>query len=133
MEDNEDNIIICENCYEENEATRKTCKNCGAKLYKNRNSKTEKITENIVSEENDDYTENNSYVKQNKVALVIKVIAVVGAVVGIIASCRMFEASYTEDMAVIGIIASVIGGVFSYALGEIIQKLQNIENNTNKI
>ena len=29
-----DNVIICENCYEENEATRTTCKNCGAKLYK---------------------------------------------------------------------------------------------------
>lgn len=33
---NENNVIICENCYEENEGTRKTCKNCGAKLYKNR-------------------------------------------------------------------------------------------------
>ena len=132
MEDNEDNIIICEKCYEENEATRKTCKNCGAQLYKNRNSKTGKITEDTVSKENDDYTENNSYVKQNKVALVIKVIAVVGAIVGIIVSCRMFEASYTEDMAIIGIIASIIGGIFSYALGEIIQKLQNIEDNTMK-
>lgn len=32
MKDNE--IIICENCYEENEITRTTCKNCGDKLYK---------------------------------------------------------------------------------------------------
>ena len=129
MESKEDNIIICENCYEENEATRKTCKNCGVKLYKNRNSKNEEITEN---EQNDDYTENKYYESQNKVAFVIKVIAIVGAVIGIIASCRMFESSYTEGMAIIGIIGSVVGGVFSYALGEIIQKLQNIEDNTKK-
>lgn len=31
----ENNIIICEKCYEENEGTRSTCKKCGAKLYKN--------------------------------------------------------------------------------------------------
>lgn len=30
----ENNVIICENCYEENEITRDTCKNCGEKLYK---------------------------------------------------------------------------------------------------
>lgn len=131
MESKEDNIIICENCYEENEATRKTCKNCGAKLYKNRNTKTEKITENTVSEENEDYTKNN-YHKENKVALIIKVIAIVGAVIGVIVSCSMLESSYTEDMAIIGIFASIMGGVFSYALGEIIQKLQNIEDNTKK-
>ena len=129
MESRVDNIIICENCYEENEATRKTCKNCGAKLYKNRNMKSETITENTESEENEDYTENNYYVTQNKVALVIKVIAIVGAVIGVIASCSMFESSYTEDVAIIGIIGSLIGGVFIYALGEIIQKLQNIEDN----
>ena len=33
MNDNE--IIICANCYEENENTRTTCKKCGAKLYNN--------------------------------------------------------------------------------------------------
>lgn len=36
-----DNVIICENCYEENEASRNTCKNCGSKLYKNNSSKNE--------------------------------------------------------------------------------------------
>lgn len=132
MEGKENNIIICENCYEENEATRKTCKNCGEKLYKNRNMKSEPITENNTNEENDDYIE-NGYQKENKVALAIKVISIVGAVIGVIASCSMFALSYTEGIAIIGIIASVIGGVFSYALGEIIQKLQNIENNTKKI
>lgn len=35
MDSSNDNVIICENCYEENEPTRKTCKNCGANLYKN--------------------------------------------------------------------------------------------------
>lgn len=32
---NKNNTIICENCYEENEITRISCKKCGAKLYKN--------------------------------------------------------------------------------------------------
>lgn len=64
MEGKENNIIVCENCYEENEATRKTCKNCGAKLYKNRNMKSEPITENDTNEENDDYIE-NGYQKEN--------------------------------------------------------------------
>ena len=132
MANNEDNIIICENCYEENEATRKTCKNCGAKLYKNEEKKSKKSAEDVINEKNDDYIENNYYTKQNKVALVIKVIAIVGAIIGIIASCSMFESTYTEGMAIIGIIASIIGGIFSYALGEIIQKLQNIEDNTMK-
>ena len=59
----------------------------------------------------------------------MKVIATVGAVIGEIGSCSMFESSYTEDVAIIGIIGSLIGGVFIYALGEIIQKLQNIEDN----
>lgn len=128
MGSREDNIIICENCYEENEATRKTCKNCGAKLYKNRNMKSETITENNTNEENDDFIE-NGYQKENKVALSIKVISIVGAVIGVIASCSMFALSYTEGIAIIGIIGSLIGGVFIYALGEIIQKLQNIEDN----
>lgn len=29
------NIVVCGECYEENEVTRKTCEFCGAKLYNN--------------------------------------------------------------------------------------------------
>lgn len=45
---NENNIIICENCYEENEETRTNCRNCGAKLYNN-NKEKEEITKKTVN------------------------------------------------------------------------------------
>lgn len=51
MENN--GIIICEKCYEENESTRTTCKACGAKLYKNNETDTDDTTEtNNVNETN---------------------------------------------------------------------------------
>lgn len=121
-----DNVIICENCYEENEATRTTCKNCGAKLY--RGGLGGKV-QSRATEQKNDYS-GNYYKKENKVALAIKIISIVASVIGVIASLTLFGSSYTEDLAIIYLIVSIVGGIFSYALGEIIQKLQNIEDNT---
>ena len=121
-----DNVIICENCYEENEATRTTCKNCGAKLY--RGGLGGKV-QSRATEQKNDYS-GNYYKKDNTVALAIKIISIVASVIGVIASLTLFGSSYTEDLAIIYLIVSIVGGIFSYALGEIIQKLQNIEDNT---
>lgn len=66
----------------------------------------------------------------NKVALAIKIIAIIGAVLGIIYGCTLFDSAYTEELGVIYIVVSIISAVFVYALGEAIQKLQNIEDNT---
>ena len=119
-----DDVIICENCYEENETTRTTCKNCGAKLYR---GGLEEKGQNRVKGQNNDYS-GNYYRKGNKVALIIKVISVIASIIGIIASLTLFGSSYTEDLAIIYLIVSIVGGIFSYALGEIIQLLEDIKN-----
>lgn len=119
-----DNVIICENCYEENEATRTTCKNCGAKLYR---GGLEEKGQNRVKGQNNEYS-GNYYRKGNKVALIIKIISVIASIIGIIASLTLFGSSYTEDLAIIYLIVSIVGGIFSYALGEIIQLLEDIKN-----
>lgn len=128
----ENNIIICENCYEENEKTRTTCKKCGVKLYRQEELKNESIREERT--ENEDIRDKmmEHFTNTNKVALTIKVIAIVGVVLGIIYGCTLFDSAYTEDLGVIYIVVSIISAVFVYALGEIIQKLQNIEDNTRK-
>lgn len=132
MSNNEDNIIICENCYEENEVTRKICKNCGTKLYRNG------IDENAKKQiKNDDeymnYKISNSYyTNENKIALAIKVIAIISAVLGILASLLLLTLDDNGIIVMIGIVATIISSVFIYALGEIIQKLENIDNNTRK-
>lgn len=123
------NIIICENCYQENESTRTTCMKCGSKLYNNENEKhidtkksTSKNTQNYQDEEV------HTYKRTNKVAIIIKIIAIVGAVIGIIAGCIMTDDYYTKTLGITYIIVSVISAVFVYALGEIIQLLEDIKN-----
>ncbi len=125
---NENNIIICENCYEENEKTRTTCKKCGVKLYRQEELKNESIREE--STENEDIRDKmmGHFTNTNKVALAIKVIAIVGAVIGVIYGCSLFDSAYTEEIVIIYIIVSIISAVFIYALGEIIQLLEDIKN-----
>lgn len=124
------NIIICENCYEENEITRTTCKNCGAKLYRN-NINIETMKEEVNGKNENDITDNNYY-NENKIALAIKVIAIISFVLGILASLSLLTLNDSGMIVIIGIIATIISSVFIYSLGEIVQKLQNIEDNTKK-
>ena len=131
MSNNGDNIIICENCYEENEITRRNCKNCGAKLYRN-NINIKNVQENDDNENENSITD-NYYHNENKIALTIKVIAIISLILGILASLSLLTLNYSGIIVIIGIIASIISSVFIYALGEIIQKLQNIENNTDNV
>lgn len=131
----ENNIIICENCYEENEKTRTTCKKCGVKLYNNNAEKQVTIEKKEIKQDSnskEEYVEESYFTGKNIVALVIKVIAIVGATVGFIYGCTLFDSAYTEELGIIYIVVSIISAVFIYALGEIIQKLQNIEDNTRK-
>lgn len=131
MSNNGDNIIICENCYEENEITRRNCKNCGAKLYRN-NINIKNVQENDDNENENSITD-NYYHNENKIALAIKVIAIISLILGILASLSLLTLNDSGIIIIIGIIASIISSVFVYALGEIIQKLENIEDNTKKI
>ena len=66
---------------------------------------------------------------KNIVATVVKGIAIISAIVGLIVGLISIDELNSEIMAVSIIIISIISAVFLYALGEIIQKLENIEKN----
>lgn len=66
----------------------------------------------------------------NIVAMTIQVLAVLSAIIGVIIGIRIFEDF--EIYAVGFITVILISSLFVYAIGEIIQKLQNIEENTRK-
>lgn len=68
----------------------------------------------------------------NTVAKVIKIIAIITAIVGVVFGLYAIDGLNMDEGALIIIIASIISAVFIYALGEIIQKLENIDNNTRK-
>lgn len=75
----------------------------------------------------EEYSKNESI---NTVAKVIKIIAIISAIVGIIFGIYAIDGLNMDEGAIIIIVASVVSAVFVYALGEIIQLLQNIDNNT---
>lgn len=100
----------CKNCYEERQEI-----NSRKREYNNKNE-----------ELNEDFDGN----RKNTVATIVKGMAIISAIVGTILG--LYSIEEMEIMAVVIIVASVVSSVFVYALGEIIQKLQNIENNTRK-
>lgn len=125
-----DNVIICENCYEENEASRNTCKNCGSKLYKNNTTENEKQRNNSYNEK---YKTNISYTENNKMAMILRVVAVAEIVCGFIAGAILgdtFEIGYDYNWGLcIGIIvAGFINGIFILGFAEVIQLLQDIKS-----
>ena len=77
-------------------------------------------------EEYDESSDINA--RTNKVATLIKIIAIIGAVIGIILGCNQFDSYRTEELGWLYIIGSVAFAVFVYGLGEIIQLLEDIKN-----
>ena len=67
---------------------------------------------------------------ENKVARIIKYFAILNVIAGVILGLIGIE--YFEVYAVVFIVANIISSVFIFAIGEIIQKLENIDNNTRK-
>lgn len=89
----------------------------------------------VINEDNTkEYKDSKSFLNEekynkmteNKVAYVIKFISILSTFIGIVFG------TFSDKM-LIYIVASIISGIFIYALGEIIQKLQNIEDNTRKL
>lgn len=122
--------------------SKELCQNCGKQLKnekgfaglceacwqeaKEKAKESNKISnENYSSNQYKQYSEENS---KNKVASVIKVIAIVGAIIGLIYGFNLRENVYTEELGATIVIVSIISAVFIYGFGEIIQKLQNIED-----
>lgn len=89
----------------------------------------------MIITENDKKKEKNDVKKElknntNTIVSIIKGLAGVTVVLGIIGGIFCLENEPYVGIAII--IASIVSAVFVYALGEIIQKLQNIEDNTRK-
>lgn len=104
------------------------CKNCYMDRDEIERKKREFNNEVIEDIEEDNLNENNT----NIIANVIKFIAVIVVIAGIIIGIISIDALNSGTIAVVIIIASIISSVLFYAIGEIIQILQNIENNTKK-
>ena len=57
--------------------------------------------------------------------------SIIFVIVGVFASLVLFNMD-VEELYVLPVVVSIISSIFIYALGEIIQLLQNIANNTKK-
>lgn len=68
---------------------------------------------------------------ENNVASFMKFFAIIFIIVGVFASLVLFNMD-VEELYVLPVVVSIISSIFIYALGEIIQLLQNIANNTKK-
>lgn len=79
----------------------------------------------IINNNSNNNNNNKSNTRTNNVASVIKGLAIVVAIIGVLGG---FVAIDKTDFAIPLIIASVISAVFVYALGEIIQLLEDIKN-----
>lgn len=66
--------------------------------------------------------------KTNKVATIIKALSIVVGVIGVIFGIYAINGLNMDEGALIIIIASIISAIFTYALGEIIQLLEDIKN-----
>ncbi len=97
------------------------CKSC---FSDKENIESRKTSYNSQDEQENYYDDKET----NKVAKIIKIIAIIGAVAGIMLGLTLVED--LEGLSIGIMVVSIILAVFVYALGEIIQKLQNIEDNT---
>ena len=131
MEIKNDNVIICENCYEENEATRTTCKNCGAKLYKRGiEGKTKEPINESYNTNNNSYYDNN-----NKIAMILRVFAIIEIVAGFIVGGILGDTfgvgyrgyDFNWGLFVGIVVAGFMIGIFILGFAEIIQLLQDIK------
>ena len=69
--------------------------------------------------------------EKNSVAIIIKNIAIINAIISILVGLLVMKDM--EVMCIIVIIAGIIGSIFIYAIGEIIDLLHKIVENTNVI
>lgn len=70
--------------------------------------------------------------KENTVAKVIKIIAIIEGIIGVICGFYSIDHLNFDEWGFAIMIISVVSAVLVYGIGEIIQKLENIDNNTRK-
>ena len=137
----ESNIVICENCYEENEATRLNCKKCGNRIYKNEDIKSEaktKINQKGDSGENHNINEmeytnasNSSNEVAEKFMIVVMLIKVIGySAAFILGLSTMMDLNFWSGLLVAGGIAVGVwlSTLLYEAIAEGLNLLQDIKN-----
>lgn len=72
--------------------------------------------------------ENQEYYTTNNVAGVIKIIAILSCIIGVV-GCIIAN-KYLEIYTIVGIVASIISSVFIYAIAELIEIMHDIRTNT---
>lgn len=133
----ENNIIICENCYEENQANSTTCKNCGAKLYHNEETKESSEKNNVSKNENNVDNEyiNTDETSTNKVAfkflIVVNIMKILGygaSIIGFIAFMVQDEGGFAFLTLIVGAITTWLSTLLFEAIAEGLQLLEDIKN-----
>lgn len=75
--------------------------------------------------------EEKEYYTTNNVSGIIKIIAIITLILGIIVC--VINAKYWEAYTIVGIVAFVVSAVFIYAVGELIGIMHDIRTNTEHI
>lgn len=73
---------------------------------------------------------NNNDNKNNQIATVLKAFSIITMIMSVIIFLVFMEDNFYTGL-IVGV-SGIVGGVFILGFAEIIQKLQNIENNTRK-
>lgn len=136
----ENNIIICSQCYEENIFGAKTCCKCGAKLYYNTKQELEEITEDdlvFFYEENfDTFMKYSNYIvaiDNSKRELVVFYRLKLNKIISFdsIIECRISENSSPLETGGVG--RAIVGGLLAGDTGAIVgantRKTKNMLNN----
>ena len=73
---------------------------------------------------------NNNSNGNNQIAIVLKAFSIITMIMSVIVFLIFMEENFYTGL-IVGV-SGIVGGVFILGFAEIIQKLQNIENNTRK-
>lgn len=113
------------------EEEQKHCKECCREITEEEAEQYEGYCRKCYTLEKQYREEDNDKMKngENRVATIIKVISIIGAIIGVCFGFSQFD-SYndTQVLGITIIVASVVSAIFVYALGEIIQLLEDIKN-----
>ena len=66
--------------------------------------------------------------KSNIISIIIKLMAIVGGIIGVIFGFSLLDSYKQEGIAIPMIITSIVSTIFIYGFGEIIQLLEDIKN-----
>lgn len=138
MED--DKVIICSNCYEENERGEKYCYNCGSPLYYNNEKELEEVSEDSLFIFNEDkfdnsmkFDKNIMAVDKNKQELYFFYESELDRIIKFedIVECKIIENSNVVESGGVG--RAIVGGALAGGVGAIVgsntRKSKNIVSN----